>query len=312
MIDETKSKIEELKNALTEKWNTTLLVKRDDLIHKEVSGNKWRKLKYSLLQASQNKNVGVITFGGAFSNHLVATAAACSAVGLPSVGVVRGEELNENSNDTLRRCAHYGMNLKFISRDEYNLRNERTYHEGLLDEFPNHFVVPEGGANYLGMIGCQEITKEISEKVDVFILAQGTTTTSCGILLSLGATQKLDVIPVLKGYDALNEMKTLMMKSGLEDEFIDDKLAQATVFDHYHFGGYAKVNDDLINFIRQIHSEFGLKLDPVYTGKAFYALWDQLSQGRYHNQTICFIHTGGLQGAAPFEAHYGPLFSGEG
>ena len=307
--DTDNSVLTRINSELLDANRTRLYVKRDDLIHPEVSGNKWRKLKYNILQCQQQKNGGILTFGGAFSNHLVATAAACNLAGLSSVGVVRGDELNPESNETLKRCGEFGMHLHFVSREEYYLRGDRSYHEALLEDFPNQMIVPEGGANYLGMIGCQEIPDEIEMPVDRFVLAQGTTTTSCGIALSLGDHQKLTAVPALKGFDAHDEMKGLFMRSGISSEIAEECLSRTEILADYHFGGYAKFDEALIGFIREFHIEHGLKLDPVYTGKAMFALMDRIAKGFYRNETIVFVHTGGLQGISGVEQKMNePLF----
>lgn len=304
-LDTSKSVVQELFSDALKKRNVRLFVKRDDLIDSEISGNKWRKIKYNVIRCQQQKNAGVLTFGGAFSNHLVATASACNRVGLDSVGVVRGDELNINSNSTLSRCYELGMKLHFVSREEYHLRYERYYHESLLEVFPNMLVVPEGGANYYGVIGCQEIVSEIDFKPDRLVLAQGTTTTSCGILLSTKEEQKVSVVPVMKGYDSLGEMSSLLMKSGVEEQMVEEYLSRVDVLSECHFGGYAKYNEELIDFIRTFKKQHDLELDPVYTGKAMFALMEQIDQEKYDNESIVFVHTGGLQGIAGIESKLG-------
>lgn len=285
--------------------NIRVLVKRDDLIHEEISGNKWRKLKYNLELCRVRKKNGILTFGGAYSNHLVATAAACKEHNVQCIGLVRGEELHADSNTTLQRCAELGMELRFISREEYAMRNDSAYHETLAADFPSFQRVPEGGANYYGMIGCQEILKEVDEPVDHLFVAQGTTTTSCGIMLSLQAHQTLHVVPVLKGFVAKEEMLALFAKSGMEASLIEDLLNQVEVHDAYHFGGYGKYTTELLDFIRSIYTEQQLKLDPIYTGKAFYAMLQELESHRFDNSTVLFVHTGGLQGAKGIEEKSG-------
>ncbi|MBP5983372.1 MAG: pyridoxal-phosphate dependent enzyme [Fluviicola sp.] len=276
--------------------NVQVFVKRDDLIDKEVSGNKWRKLNYSIELANYQKKEGILTFGGAFSNHLLATAAACNKSGLKSIGVVRGEELTETSNENLKRCAELGMQLIFISRVEYQLRNEKITQEEWKEDYPTFLLVPEGGANYHGLIGCQEIIQEIPFECDHIFVAQGTTTTSCGILTALPENTTLHVVPALKGFDALAEMKSILYPFYVDDELIADKLKQVVVHEHAHFGGYAKTTPELIAFKQAQQQAFDLPLDLVYTAKAFYALlaWiDQLAPFD-ELQKIVFIHTGGL------------------
>lgn len=305
LFDTSLSSIDTITDPILEKHGISLFVKRDDLIDSEVSGNKWRKLKYNVLQCVQVKNEGILTFGGAYSNHLVATAAACHKAGLKSVGVVRGDELNPSSNETLQKCQDYGMHLHFVSREEYHLRNERFYHEELLNEFPNLWVVPEGGANYWGMIGCQEMVKEFKVPFDRMIVGQGTSTTSCGLLLGLNDHQKLTAVPALKGYNGLKEMEGLLGKTGIDAETIAQLLSNTELLEDYHFGGYAKYDDALVGFMRNFYRNHGIKLDHVYTGKAMYGLWEQIQEGKYDGETIVFVHTGGLQGLAGLEMKMG-------
>lgn len=305
MIDVSKSKLERIDFLCSKERELNVFIKRDDLIHDEVSGNKWRKLKYNIELCKSRKKEGVLTFGGAFSNHLVATASACKEIGIKSIGLVRGDELNVTSNATLQKCHELGMQLVFISREEYRLKNEKAYHESLSLDFPNYHIVPEGGANYYGMIGCQEIMNEIKEPIDHVFVAQGTSTTSCGILLSLKSSQKIHVVPALKGYESINEMRTLIGKSGIEPEWMNDLLNQVEVLDQYHFGGYGKYTNELFEFIITFNQSTGLKLDPVYTGKAMFGMVSELTKDKYDNTNVLFVHTGGLQGVEGIEKKSG-------
>lgn len=304
-LDTSASVLEEIKDDFLSQRNIRLLIKRDDLIDSDISGNKWRKLKFNVLQCLQQKNTGILTFGGAFSNHLVATAAACQRAGLDSVGIVRGDELNAESNATLKKCAELGMQMHFVSREEYGLKSERFYHEELLDLFPNKWIVPEGGANYQGVIGCQEMVKEIKLDFDRIVVAQGTTSTSCGILLSAHSNQRVSVVPAMKGFQSIEEMQRLLMRFGLDSEMVAEYLGQVESWGAYHCGGYAKVNDELISFLRMFYAKFHLKLDPIYTGKAMFALWKEIEKQDLKNETIVFVHTGGLQGIAGIEERIG-------
>lgn len=290
------SELQELHAKQFVSKNVQVFVKRDDLIDKEVSGNKWRKLNYSIELANYQKKDGILTFGGAFSNHLLATAAACHKSGLKSIGVVRGEELTKDSNANLKRCHELGMQLIFISRVDYQLRNEKITQEEWKEDFPTFLLVPEGGANYHGLIGCQEIIQEIPFVPDHIFIAQGTTTTSCGVLTALSEQSTLHVVPALKGFDALTEMRTLLYPFYIDDELIDDKLKQVVVHSDAHFGGYAKSTPELIAFKQAQQHDFNLPLDLVYTTKAFYALLTWIDQLEPFDQLqkIVFIHTGGL------------------
>ena len=271
-----------------------LLVKRDDLIDPLVSGNKWRKLKYIIELAQHQRKEGLLTLGGAFSNHLLATAAACSRTGLKSIGLVRGEELTVESNENLRRCHDLGMELLFISRDEYAERGEKERQEIWKQHHPTYHYVPEGGACYHGLIGCQELALELPEETDHVFVAQGTTTTSCGLLLGLGEHTQLHVVPALKGFDAKHEMRAVLYPFLTDSALISDYLERVTVHGDCHFGGYGKVTPELKDFMLWANRELQLPLDSVYTGKAFYALVQELKQPEYAGKTVVFIHTGGL------------------
>lgn len=292
MFDTGKSLLQKINEEQLTARGITLLVKRDDLIHPEVSGNKWRKLKYIIEHFRQSKNERVLTFGGAFSNHLLATASAGNQLGISSIGIVRGEELSVASNPLLKRCEELGMHLQFVSREEYTLRSMKEYHEELILQFPNSYIIPEGGANYYGMIGCQELVKELPECDHIFV-AQGTGTTSCG--LSIGITrQTLHVVPAIKNFDSKNEMKSLFMKSGFEDELTKELLENIVMHNDYHFGGYAKQSKELTDFIEYCGKTHQLPLDKVYTSKAFYGMMQELQKEAYNHSTVVFIHTGGL------------------
>ncbi len=293
IFDFQKSILEEVKHEFLTERNIQLWVKRDDLIDEEVSGNKWRKLKFNMQQFQALKNTSILTFGGAFSNHLLATASACKRMGIPSIGVVRGEELNASSNSVLRRCDELGMHLHFVSREEYTLRAMNAYYEELLQQFPNAYIIPEGGANYYGMIGCQQIVTELNDFEHLFV-AQGTATTSAGLLLGLSEAKKLHVVPVLKGFDSIREMESLYRKATIDEETIHDLMENIVVHEESHFGGYAKTTSELLDFMRFSKEKLKLPLDRVYTAKAFHALWNWMSVHDIRNTKIVFLHTGGL------------------
>jgi len=290
-----KSIVQELHHPDWEERKIKVLVKRDDLIDPYVSGNKWRKLKYIIELAAHQERAGIMTLGGAYSNHLLATAAACNLVGLQSIGMVRGEELTADSNANLRRCADFGMELYFLSRDEYNERGEKERQEIWKQRHPNYLFVPEGGAMYHGLIGCQEIWTEIAEPIDHVFVAQGTTTTSCGLLLGSKEHTTIHVVPVLKGFDSLAEMRPFLDHFLIDSTISEEYLKRVEVHDCAHFGGYAKVTSELKEFISDCKERWELPLDTVYTGKAFYALVQALKEPtNYNGATVLFLHTGGL------------------
>ncbi|MDH4474033.1 MAG: pyridoxal-phosphate dependent enzyme [Fluviicola sp.] len=289
-----RSILQELQFPDWEKRSIRVLVKRDDLIDPFVSGNKWRKLKYIIELALHQQRLGIVTLGGAYSNHLLATAAACEQFGLKSIGLVRGEELTAESNENLQRCAAMGMDLRFISRDEYSERYEKERQEIWKQQHPDYLFVPEGGATYHGLIGCQEIWTEINEPIDHVFVAQGTTTTSCGLLLGSDEKTTVHVVPALKGFDSLEEMRPLLYQFLIDSELVNDYLNRVVIHSEAHFGGYAKATNELIEFIGFCKRTLDLPLDRVYTGKAFYALMKALESEEFDGKTVLFVHTGGL------------------
>ncbi|RLJ72908.1 1-aminocyclopropane-1-carboxylate deaminase/D-cysteine desulfhydrase [Pedobacter alluvionis] len=262
-----------------------LFVKRDDLIDPYISGNKWRKLKYILAKAKAAHKTHLVTFGGAYSNHLVATAAAASRSGLTATAFVRGEEVQ---NEMLLLCSLFGMKLIFTDRESY-----RDKHKLFQQHFANDhqaYFIDEGGASAEAIIGCAEVIKELAEPYDHIFCAAGTGTTAAGLLSGIqqnGLNTKLHIIPVLKGAS-----------------FIKEEITKYTPLSHhlilhldYHFGGYAKTTPQLISFIKNFTAKTGLLLDPVYTAKMFYAIQNLQQQGNIgKDEKILAIHTGGLMG----------------
>ena len=282
------SRIEKFRFNKSNNKDLELFVKRDDLIHKYISGNKIRKLNQNIYSFYINKCKKLVTFGGAFSNHLLATAALCNELSIDCVGIVRGEELNAKSNFILSKCDSLGMKLEFVSRTNFS---EQKKMSGLLvkDGIPTWFV-PEGGANLEGIVGCKEIVSENEEIFDYYVVAQGTTTTSIGIALALPPSAKIIVVPVLKGFNSKSEMKSVLNNVDLWN-VIKDKII---VLDDFHFGGYAKSTNELREFISEINQINEMKIEEVYTGKALYALKNYLEKNFVKNKKVLFIHTGGI------------------
>ena len=273
---------------------TNLFIKRDDFIHPIISGNKWRKLTYNILHVKSTKMAGVITFGGAYSNHLLATAFAAKLNELHSIGFVRGEELNSQSNSILAYCEALGMSLKFISRNEYNLKDEPVFKQDLLAEHPNYWIIPEGGANYQGVIGCMKIMKETTNDYDFVCVSQGTTTTSIGILLSIPSWTKLLVCPALKGFDSLLEMKQRMLKLGFEPDFILEKLNQVVILSTDDLGKYGKASVELKSFSQDLHQRTNISFDWTYNAKSLFKLNEFIEGNNFFDKKILYIHTGGF------------------
>ncbi|MEZ4910923.1 MAG: pyridoxal-phosphate dependent enzyme [Saprospiraceae bacterium] len=283
------SPLQRMSSPLFDDKGLRVFIKRDDMIHSAISGNKWRKLKGNLLKAEANGAKTIITFGGAFSNHLAATAAACRALDLPCVGLVRGEI--DVFNPTLFFCSSMGMKLISIPRQQYRDKLCCDQTQMLISAFPNPYVIPEGGTNQEAFMGVGELWHELANQlksINYIILASGTGGTAAGLLQNLVIPTKVISIPVLKG----GFMKDMILKWCKPE--MADKL---DVIDGYHFGGYAKDDPILDKFIRDFRQRFEIDLDSVYTGKAMYALFDLVKQDYFPSgSNIVFIHTGGLQG----------------
>ncbi len=269
-----------------------LLIKRDDLIHEHISGNKWRKLKYNLSEAVQQNHHTLLTFGGTYSNHIAATAFAAEKAGFSSIGVIRGED--DASNPTMKFAREHGMQLYFVSREDYRKKNDDDFINGLEEKFGRFFLIPEGGANGLGVRGCAEILPEIKEDFDVVCSVAGTGTTLAGLSISLRENQKLLGFPALKGADFLSgEIERLMGESGLRPP----STINHQLITDYHFGGYAKMKPDLLEFIQGFTERTGIPLDPIYTGKMMFGIYDLIRNGFFPKRTVILaIHSGGLQG----------------
>jgi len=264
-----------------------LTVKREDLLHPYISGNKLRKLKYNILEAQKQRKKAVLTFGGAFSNHIAATAAAGKEYGFATIGVIRGEELVNKigDNPTLAFAQQCGMILKFVSREEYRLKTDSQFIENLKTEFDDFYLVPEGGTNQLAVKGCEEILNAEDKSFTHVACAVGTGGTISGIINSVIQNQYILGFPALKG-EGLYEDICKFAPSG-DWKLITD----------YHFGGYGKVTEELIVFINDFYEKTGIPLDPVYTGKMFFGVIDLIHKNYFpENADILLIHTGGLQG----------------
>ncbi len=282
--------IQELSDSLFDDKGLRVFVKRDDLLHPEIMGNKWRKLKYNLIEAKKLEFDTIVTFGGAYSNHIAATAAACQEFGFKSVGIIRGDELTADSNPTLRFATYKGMQLKFIDRKSF--RELRDNPLKVKNEFPCTYILPEGGTNALAIKGCAEILSENKDDFDLIVCPIGTGGTFCGLVESKNKYQKILGVSSLKGDFIINEIKK-MLSNNIKDSFEIDTT--------YHFGGYAKTTPELIDFINQFKEKFSIQLDPIYTGKSFFAVWDMIKRNKFEkNLKIMLLHTGGLQGIEGF------------
>ncbi len=282
---EINSPVQEIHNPLFGQKQVRVFVKRDDLIHPFISGNKWRKLKYTLLKAKEENKKHLVTFGGAFSNHLVATACAAAKFGFKSTGIVRGESVQ---NEVLMICRLFGMELLFADRTSY--RDKQGLFEKHFGKQKDAFFIDEGGAGFDGIKGCAELIDELDQHFDHLFCAAGTGATAAGILTGIrkkNLKTKLHAVPVLKNAQFIKDEIDRYFKEPLHYHLHLD----------YHFGGYAKTTPQLFQFIQTFASSTGILSDPVYTGKLFYALYDLIGIGFFMPESkILAIHTGGLSG----------------
>lgn len=262
-------------------------IKPDYLLHPHISGNKYRKLKYNILEAQEQQHHTLLTFGGAYSNHIAAVAAAGKKFGFKTIGVIRGDELSEVSNPTLDYAKRCNMHLHFVNRDTYRQKADAGFLNTLSSQFGDFYLIPEGGTNALAVKGCEEILTESDAYFDFICCAVGTGGTISGLINSSLPHQKVLGFPALKGDFLQEEISKFAHKSHWE------------LITGYHFGGYAKINTELISFINKFKNDYNIPLDPVYTGKMMYGVFDLIAKGFFpEGSKILAIHTGGLQGIA--------------
>lgn len=288
-----------LKHTLFREKEVQVSVLRLDTIHPEVSGNKFFKLKYNLAEAKiQGKN-SILTLGGAYSNHIYSTASAAKETGFKSIGIIRGDKHDQN-NPTLEHAKARGMELHFISREEYRKKNNPEFIENLQTKFGDFYLVPEGGTNRLAIQGTAEILDDIHKKFTHICTSIGTGGTYCGLSQNLYSHQKLIGFSSLKGEFIREEIQELLKKHHVESK------GTLELITSYHFGGYANWNTELIAFIHWFNEAFSILLDPIYTSKMFFGFWDLLQKDYFPpNSKILLIHTGGLQGNIGFTKRTG-------
>ena len=277
--------------TLLDEAEVQVTVKREDLFHPVLSGNKYRKLKYNLRAASERSCKTLLTFGGAYSNHLLAVAYAGKEKGFKTIGIIRGEELKSNwhANPTLVQAKAYGMEFNFVSRTEYQLRHDTNWVADWALKYDEVYILPEGGSNALGVKGCMEILTEGDEVFDMICCAVGTGATLAGLAESCLPHQHVMGISALKGDFLAKEIRKFTSQSNW------------TLETSYHFGGYAKSSESLIHFINDFKRDTGILLDPVYTAKLFFGIFAMIRNGKFpKGSKILAIHTGGLQGIEGF------------
>lgn len=290
-IDLPSIPLQQIQDEITASQGVHVYLLRTDLNHPHMSGNKLYKLKYNLKAAYRANKHTLITFGGAFSNHIAAVAAAGKTYGFKTIGIIRGEPYNP-LNPTLQFATDQGMQLEYVTREVY--RQKELLLKYVQDRFgTDFFLIPEGGNNELGVEGCKEIVNQIPIHFDHICCSCGTGTTLTGIILSIKNMQKALGFQVLKAPNYIQgEVSRQLETAGQQKN-------NWCVFDNYHFDGYAKIKAELVAFIKKFESCHRIPLDPVYTGKMMFGLYDLIHQGYFRRgQTIVAVHTGGLQGKA--------------
>ena len=272
-------------------------IKRDDLIHPIVSGNKWRKLNYNFRFYYDNNYSGIISMGGAFSSHIQSLSFICFQKNIPCVILIRGQK-PKILNDILKQCENNNAKLIYLSRNDYS--NNMAVQEIKTKNWPNHYFIPEGGANRHGIEGCQEIINEINIDYDEIFCEVGTGATLAGLASYCNKNVKVCGVVVLKGAEKINDQ----IEKNYFNLFNKSLNNNIQYLNQYHFGGYAKHSMELVNFIRKFYKETGIKTDPIYSGKLFFALIDQLKNDDDENKTIIALHSGGLSGIPGYENRY--------
>ena len=296
------SPLEELYDKHTASLGLRIVVKRDDLLALSAlreafpafCGNKWRKLKYNLLEAQKAGQSGLLTFGGAYSNHIAAVAAAGHIFGFKTIGVIRGEP-HTHLNPTLTFATRCGMELRYLDRTTFKILRENGWQNIDLEVPDDYLSIPEGGTNDLALKGCMELGAEINIQTDAnfFCVPCGTGGTIAGLYAGLSPTPIVIGFPALKGGAFLYEEIQNILGG-----YTGEGSPRLRLETDYHFGGYAKRDLKLFQFIQDFQARHGILLDHVYTAKMFFGVFDLILKGYFpKDATICLIHTGGLQGS---------------
>jgi 1-aminocyclopropane-1-carboxylate deaminase len=294
MLNYSPTPIIEIQSDILRIAKVRLLVKREDLNHPAISGNKWWKLKYNLEEVRKRKHDTILTFGGAYSNHIFSTAAAANELGLKSIGVIRGEEALP-LNKTLDFASRCGMQLHYVSRELYRKKTDPKFIERLRDRFGDFYLIPEGGTNEFAVKGCREFAVEHLSRIpfDYLCVAVGTGGTITGIIAGLHQDRNVIGVSVLKDNGFLTEdVDTMLSSLGM------DIHPKWKILSDYHHGGYAKSSPELLEFINRMAKDHNLPLDAIYTGKMMFAVMEEIRNQKFpQGSTILAIHTGGLQNA---------------
>lgn len=273
-------------NALLKEKAVTLLIRREDLLVPDISGNKWRKLKYNLIAAGKQGYDTLLSFGGAYSNHIYALAAAGKKYGFRTIGLIRGEA-HHPLNPTLAFATHCGMQLHYLSRQDYRKKEDPAFQAALQEQYDPHYLIPEGGTNELAVQGCAEIVTDMDREFDYICCPCGTGGTLAGMVTALQPHQTALGFSALKGGAFLEDIVAAYAGTTGGWQILHD----------YHFGGYAKVTEELLAFVKKFETDFEIPLEPIYTGKMLYGIFDLVKRDYFPRGTVVVaVHTGGLQG----------------
>jgi len=284
LLTYSETPVQEIQNQIISNAEVKLYIKREDLNHPLVSGNKWWKLKYNLAEAITQGKDTLLTFGGAYSNHIYATAAAAQEMALSAVGIIRGEEKN-SVNPVIQFARDAGMKLHFVSRELYRRKSEEGFIQKLQQDFGNFYLIPEGGSNELAVKGVQEFAEQLAYKFDYVCCPVGTGGTLAGLVNGLKGSGTILGISVLKGGSFLND----------EVRRFGAAHANWNIQTQYDFGGYAKSTPWLSSFIDDFHKTYDVPIEPVYSAKMMAAVFDLLAKGFFERGSkILLIHTGGI------------------
>jgi 1-aminocyclopropane-1-carboxylate deaminase len=286
MLRYSETPVQELHDPIFEKAGVRVMMKREDLNHPFIAGNKWWKLKYNLEEAVKLGHSTLLTFGGAYSNHIYATAAAAHELGLKSIGVIRGEETLP-LNNVLSFALSKGMKFHYVSRESYRMKAERVFTDTLHKTFGDFYLIPEGGTNELAVSGVTEFAQTLGNNFDYLCCAVGTGGTMAGLINGTQKEKKLIGFPVLKNGEFLKEEI---------ENLLPGKYNNWSLNTDYHFGGYAKITPQLISFIEDFKAKHQVQLDSIYTGKALFGIFDLITRNFFPKQsTILFFHSGGVR-----------------
>ncbi len=286
-----------VEDKLLERAGVTLLIRREDLVHPYLSGNKYYKLRYNLKEAVNRGDDTILTFGGAYSNHIYATAAAGKVFNFKTIGIIRGEK-HKPLNPTLSFAERCGMQLHYVSRATYRNKTDPEFIKGLSKKYGRFFLIPEGGSNALAVKGCTEIVTSAEKEFDYVCCPVGTGGTLAGLIAGLSGKKYAIGFAVLKGANFLNESVNNLLIS-----YSTQRFSNWNINLNYHFGGYAKINSILINFVYEFQQISKIPIEPIYTGKMLFGIYDLVKKGFFQRgTTILAVHTGGLQGLRGLES----------